>query len=96
MKFEWDDKKAGSNFKKHGISFELAMTVFDDPFALMAADDRHSQKEKREWIIGKSDEGVCVVIFTRRMEGDVYRLISARKANRKESQIYEIYKNISL
>ncbi len=96
MHFEWDDKKAAANFKKHHISFELAITVFDDPSALVAEDPKHSKFEKREWIIGLSDEGVMVVIFTKRMSGRSYRLISARKANRKERSLYEEFKKLSL
>ncbi|MEK7357902.1 MAG: BrnT family toxin, partial [Bdellovibrionota bacterium] len=62
MKFEWDDRKAEANQKKHGVSFELAVTVFDDPNALIAPDEKHSTpQETREWIIGLSDNGVLVV-----------------------------------
>ena len=67
MKFEWDESKASKNLQKHGISFSLAITVFDDPFALIAPDEKHSVEEEREWIIGKADKGVLVVIFTKRM-----------------------------
>lgn len=95
MKFEWDEKKAVSNKRKHGINFELAITVFDDPFALIAPDEKHSTPEEvREWIIGESDKGVLVVIFTVRKKGSVYRIISGRKANKKERSIYELYKGI--
>jgi uncharacterized protein (DUF4415 family) len=61
VKFDWDRAKAESNLKKHGISFMLAITVFDDPHALIAPDPRHSKAEAREWIIGESDRGVLVV-----------------------------------
>jgi uncharacterized DUF497 family protein len=96
IRFEWDDKKAAANLKKHHVSFDLAITVFDDPSALIAADEKHSKVENREWIIGLSDKGVLVVIFTKRMSGHVYRLISARKANRKERSLYEEFKKLSL
>jgi uncharacterized DUF497 family protein len=96
MRFEWDDKKATANFKKHQISFDLAITVFDDPSALIAPEQKHSKVENREWIIGMSDKGVLVVIFTKRMSGRSYRLISARKANRKERSLYEEFKKLSL
>lgn len=73
------------------------MTVFDDPFALIAPDDKHSSHtEKREWIIGKSDRGILVVVFTKRLYGRTYRIISARKANKKEKETYEKYKRIPL
>ena len=95
MDFEWDEKKAKSNLSKHKVSFNLAITVFDDPFALIAPDEKHStSSEKREWIIGESDNGVLVVIFTIRTKPKRYRIISARKANKKERKTYEQYKGI--
>ena len=97
MQFEWDKRKAVRNFKKHKIHFETAITVFDDPYALIAPDEKHSAvKEKREWLIGVSDNGILVVIFTKRIEGAIYRLISARKANKKERRLYEEYKRFPL
>ena len=96
MKFEWDPSKASSNLKKHHVSFELAVTVFDDPYALIAPDPKHSSAEQREWIIGESDGGVLVVIFTKRLEGKVYRVISARRAKRRERKLYEEFKRLSL
>ena len=52
-RFEWDARKARSNIAKHGVSFELAMTAFDDPFGLVAVDDSHATPdETREWMIG--------------------------------------------
>ena len=97
MKFDWDERKAAANFKKHRISFEEARRAFDDPFALQALDDKHSTKfEIRKWLIGEADPGVLVVIFTIRESGSVYRLISARKANRKERAIYETFKGIPI
>jgi uncharacterized protein len=89
MRFEWNLAKAQSNLKKHRVSFELGITVFDDPKALIAQDEKHSAAEIREWIIGEADAGVLVVIFTQRLEGKVYRIISARRANRKERKLYE-------
>jgi uncharacterized protein len=96
MKFEWDEKKAQANVKKHGIAFDLAITVFDDPKALIAPDPKHSSSEHREWIIGESDNGVLVVVFTKRLEGRVYRLISARRAKRRERRLYEEFKKLPL
>jgi uncharacterized DUF497 family protein len=70
MKFEWDSPKAEANSKKHKISFELAITVFDDPNALIAPDEKHSTPtEIREWIIRLADKGILVVIFTKRVSG---------------------------
>ena len=89
-RFEWDARKARSNIAKHGVSFELAMTAFDDPFGLIAIDDTHSTlEEEREWLIGESDEGVLVVVFTQRDRARTYRLISARRATRHEKAHYE-------
>ena len=96
MDFEWDAYKAKSNLKKHGVSFELAITVFDDPSALIAPDPKHSAAEHREWIIGESDNGVLVVVFTRRLSGQIYRLISARRANKRERRLYEEFKKLPL
>ena len=97
IKFDWDSAKAASNKQKHGISFDLAITVFDDPFAFIAPDEKHStSSEIREWILGLSDDGVLVVIFTKRLNGDIYRLISARKANRRERKLYEESKRFSI
>jgi uncharacterized DUF497 family protein len=96
-RFEWDVRKAHSNVAKHGVSFELARTVFDDPFGLVAIDDTHSTpEEEREWRIGESDEGMLVVVFTKRDQGRIYRLISARRANRRERQRYEDLRRLSV
>ncbi len=82
---------------KHGIAFDLAMTAFDDPNVLIAPDDRHSDTgEMREWLIGESDLGVLVVVFTKREAGRVYGIISARRASRRERKRYEELKRISL
>ena len=94
MRFEWHSGKAAANVRKHGISFGLAITAFDDPWALIAPDPRHSAGEKREWLIGEADTGVLVVVFTRRGGGRVYRLISARRASRRERSMYEKAKGI--
>lgn len=99
MEFEWDPRKAFSNLRKHGIAFELAITTFDDPFALRVVDKKHSTpSEKRLWQIGESDDGILIVVFTIRKSGRVnkYRIISARKANTKERALYEINKRIPL
>ena len=97
MGFEWDKVKSESNVKKHGVTFNIAITAFDDPYALLAPDPRHSTlREKREWLIGESDAGVLVVVFTRREEGKVWRLISARPANKQERRIYEATKEFPL
>lgn len=96
MRFEWDDRKAAINFAKHHLTFQKAVTAFDDPFALITLDYKHSISEKREWLLGKSDSGILVVVFTIRQPGNVYRIISARKANKKEREHYEQIKKFSV
>lgn len=97
MKFEWDQRKATLNKTKHGVEFSIAITAFDDPFALIERDEKHSTLgEIREAIIGESDQGVLVVIFTIRKGGAIYRIISARKASKKERRLYEEAKRIPL
>jgi hypothetical protein len=82
---------------KHGVAFEEAITAFDDPYALVAPDPRHSTAtEERTWLIGESDSGVLVVVFTVREAGGVTRLISARHASRRERKRYEDSKDISV
>jgi uncharacterized protein len=88
MRFEWDENKAESNFWKHGIQFEEAVTVFADPYLIFTEDSSHSQGEEREWAIGEMEDGsIVVVVFT--MRGERIRIISARKATNRECQQYE-------
>lgn len=97
MKFDWDPKKAASNERKHRISFEAAITAFDDPCALIDRDEEHSSAtEVREALIGEAEYGVLVVIFTIREAGAIYRIISARKASKKERKLYEEAKRIPI
>jgi len=87
MKFEWDKRKAISNFKKHGVPFEEASTVFGDPLSLTIQDPKHSKKEDRYLTIGLSAKfRILVVIHTDR--GDNIRIISARLATRGEKNNY--------
>ena len=88
MKFEWDDQKAIANLKKHGVSFGEATEVFYDPNALEDYDAEHSTEEARFFIIGLSNRRLLYVIYAERI-GDVIRIISARKADQTEQQIYE-------
>ena len=97
VRFDWDAKKAGANLSKHGVTFEQAIGAFDDPFAMLAPDEKHStRQEERFWLIGCSAPGVLVVVFTKRDAGGVVRIISARKASRKERLVYEAFKTIPL
>ena len=89
MRFEWDPDKAVSNIRKHGVSFDEAVTVFKDPLALIFDDIVHSEKEHREIIIGLSAlRKMLLVCFVERVENTV-RIISARPATRQEIKDYE-------
>jgi uncharacterized protein len=86
--FEWDDKKAADNKKKHGISFAEAATVFNDEHSLTIYDYQHSDYEERYIDVGQSKNGmIIVVVYTERH--DNIRLISARRANEEEKRFYE-------
>ena len=88
MRFIWDDNKAELNALKHGITFEEAVTVFADPYLQFTEDSQHSQREEREWAIGEAENGsIVVVVFT--MRGEQLRVISARRATKRECQRYE-------
>ena len=89
--FEWDTRKADVNRAKHGVSFEEAGTAFADPNALDGPDLRHSEKESRFLRLGRAGTGrVLVVAYTvrRRDDGESIRIISARRASRKEQAAY--------
>ncbi|MBF0236690.1 MAG: BrnT family toxin [SAR324 cluster bacterium] len=91
MKFEWDVKKEKMNIQKHGVSFEQASYVFSDPFALNKFDSEHSENEDRWLLLGKSlNETIIVVVHTFRDHDhvEVVRIISARKATKREKQVY--------
>lgn len=89
IKFEWDSDKAGANIKKHGVSFEEAQTVFRDPLACIFDDEVHSENERREIIIGHSENNrLLIVCFTEKTEGLV-RIFSSRPATGKERRDYE-------
>jgi len=86
--FEWDDEKAKSNLKKHGVSFEEATTIFNDPKIATISDPDHSKDEERFVSLGKSFiQRLLSVIHTERSERT--RLISARKATKTERKTYE-------
>jgi uncharacterized DUF497 family protein len=88
MRFEWDSAKADRNLTKHGIAFDEAQTIFDDPFYVDFYDPDHSANEARYLIIGTSSQGrLLIVSYTER--GDAIRLISARELTRSERETYE-------
>ena len=88
MEFEWDQSKAIANLKKHGISFEEAKTVFDNPLAVIFDDEAHSIDERREIILGHSQQNrLLLIAFTERSSS--IRIITARIATHKEREDYE-------
>lgn len=88
MEFEWDVNKAASNEIKHDVSFEEAKTIFSNPLAVIFVDEEHSDEEKREIIVGHSNNNrLILVIFTER--SNKIRIISARKATPNERKDYE-------
>jgi uncharacterized DUF497 family protein len=89
IKFEWDPAKATSNQRKHGVSFDEAQSVFYDEFAVQFFDEANSESEDRFLMLGLSDEAsLLIVCHCERENGNVIRIISARKATRNESQYY--------
>ena len=89
MKFDWDPSKARANSKKHRVTFEEARTVFFDEFAVQFFDEDHSSDEDRFLLLGlSSDAKLLLVCHCEREQGDVIRIISARKATKRESAHY--------
>lgn len=85
VRFEWNDVKAQKNLQKHGITFEEAAEVFFDPFSWV--DDASSSQEHRDLVIGYSfSRQLLLVVYTERK--DWTRIISARRATRKEGKLY--------
>jgi uncharacterized DUF497 family protein len=90
IKFEWDSVKAAANIKKHGISFEEAQSVFYDEFAIQFFDEDHSSNEERFLLLGMSTEArLLLVCHCEREVGHVIRIISARRATKRESAFYK-------
>jgi uncharacterized DUF497 family protein len=88
MQIDWDPVKAGANFRDHGIQFAEAATVLTDDFAL-SREDPDAVGEQRFVTLGMSATGkLLVVVYTHR-EPDIYRIISAWKANRRQRVQYE-------
>jgi len=88
LQFEWDTRKASSNLKKHGVSFEEATSVFRDALSITISDPDHSESEARFVDLGLSHRGRLLVIsYTE--HGDNIRIISARRASRSEQKQYE-------
>ena len=89
LDFEWDDRKASANAKKHGVSFEEARSVFVDEQAKLIDDPDHSEDEERFVLLGLSSAlRLLLVCHCYRSRGNVIRIISARKATARESTFY--------
>lgn len=90
MKFDWDKRKAYQNLKKHKVSFEEASTVFFDESAKITYDPDHSEDEHRQILIGHSyNMKLLFVVHIAHEEKNVIRIISARKATKKERHDFE-------
>lgn len=88
MNFEWDSNKAALNIKNHGVSFEEAAEVFYDRNAVYGFDFGHSETEERFYVIGFSSRRLLFVIYAEKIEADVIRIITARKAEAKYRDEY--------
>jgi uncharacterized DUF497 family protein len=92
VQVEWDDEKAASNFRKHGVSFEQASEVFDDDLS-SSIEDPFAIGEQRHVVIGLVRKvGLVVVVYTIRNRGtvdEIVRIISARRAERSERKVFE-------
>ena len=90
LRFTWDSRKATTNKRKHGVSFDEGQTVFLDDNALLIADPEHSEDEDRFLLLGLSAKlRMLVVCHCVRESGDLIRIISARKADRTERGEYQ-------
>lgn len=87
--FEWDPSKAQLNFDKHGVSFEEASSVFLDPLALTFPDPDHSVGEHRFLTFGRSHVGHVLAVAHQEVSEDQIRIISARRATKRERHGYE-------
>ena len=86
--FKWDPAKAAANVQEHGVTFDEASTVFGDPLALLMPDPDHSEDEERYLLLGMSTrQRLLVIAFVERPP--LTRLISARRATRRERRRYE-------
>ena len=86
--YEWNEEKAAANLSKHGVAFDEAKSVFEDPLHVDFYDPDHSYNEQRFIMVGQSTQGrLLIVSYTER--GDVIRLIGAREATRRERRDYE-------
>jgi uncharacterized protein len=88
LRFLWDTRKAASNVRKHGVGFGEATTVFDDSLSVTIGDPNHSADEQRFLLLGLSNRGRLLVV-AHSERGKSIRIISARRATRRERRTYE-------
>ena len=86
--FEWDEEKNKKNITKHGISFQAAVKVFNDENIFIDTDYRHSGSEDRYYAIGCVEHKLVIIYVSFTERGKIIRIISARKANREERELY--------
>ncbi len=87
LEFEWHSAKAEANLQAHGVSFELAKSVFQDPFAVEFLDDRQDYGEQRFVVVGMAEGGVVLYVAYTEREGRI-RIIAARRATQNEQDDY--------
>ena len=90
IKFEWDESKAAANLKKHHVSFDEAKSIFFDEFGIQFFDEDHSCDEERFLMLGMSSGAkLLIVCHCEREHGAIIRIISARKATKREGAFYQ-------
>lgn len=93
MEFEWDEQKNRANITKHGIDFEQAKALFDDPYLVSRVDERFEYGEVREVSIGQmplvTQGQTLIVLVVHTERNGITRIISARKATKQERRLYE-------
>ena len=92
MRFEWNEEKSIHNLQKHGVSFEEAKEVFEDPFHISKLDHRFDHFEERWITLGSTKKDKIIVVANLFFDDngeEIIRIISARKANQKERNFYE-------
>ena len=89
LTFEWDDRKASANLRKHGVSFEEASTIFGDPFSITIPDPLHSHSEERFVTIGLTSNQRRLLVAIHVDRSGRIRIISARQATARERKQYE-------
>jgi uncharacterized DUF497 family protein len=90
MQFEWDQRKAATNLRKHGVAFTDAIAVFSDPLARIFPDPDHSEAEERELIVGYDSAARLLYVSFVERRGNV-RIISVRRATSREASAHEKY-----